>query len=280
MFMKQIAYAFVVIMVFLCILTSAEYIFPESDEYYLTNPSSNNYYYKYADLEGNIPFTTYEGFNSHLQTETHYYYSDYVDEVYGELINNDYQDEYLEPLINEIKSISGSSENQARIAISLVQHLDYDYDAYYSASDDWKYPYETLHAQKGVCSDKSILMAYMLGQLGYDVVIFEFDNENHSAIGIRTNSGYDFRDTGYAFIETTFPTIITYEPPEYMGSESGLTNPTYMIDLWDGTKTLNVKSDYNDARVMSRFDGRSQLSNAEYNQWLRMVKKYDIQIDE
>jgi len=231
----------------------------KNDECYLTGPASHNYYYKYGSLKGNIKFTTYEGFNSELKKETHSYYSDYVREIYGELENNDYQDEYLQPLINEIKSISGSSQEQAKIVISLVQHLKYDYDAYYSQTVDWQYPYETLHREKGVCGAKSVLLAYLLGKLDFDVVIFEFGNENHDAVGIKTDSGSDFWNTGYALIETTHPTIITYEPPEYTGFTGGLTHPT-------------IK----DATAFAQLDGRSRLSRAEYNQWLALVEKYDI----
>ena len=45
-------------------------------------------------------------------------------------------------------------------------------------------------------------------------VFFEFSN--HMAVGIKWSSNYDFYNTGYAFIETTRPMIITYIHDTYL----------------------------------------------------------------
>jgi len=36
-----------------------------------------------------------------------------------------------------------------------------------------------LYEDKGVCGEKSLLLAYLLRELGYGVVLFEFKPENH-----------------------------------------------------------------------------------------------------
>ena len=84
--------------------------------------------------------------------------------IYKNYIDDPELKQYLEPLVSDIKTRSSDPDDQARIAISLVQQIPYDLDAA-DALEKANYqstiphPYETLYHNKGICEDKAILLA-------------------------------------------------------------------------------------------------------------------------
>jgi hypothetical protein len=97
----------------------------------------------------------------------------------------------------------------------LRTRLDLDDDAYLElmtctvqaipyGTPRWRIePPAALLAQgRGVCSDKSVLLAAMLLHEGYDTSVWVFAREHHVAVGVR-GAGSGFRGSGYAFVETT-----------------------------------------------------------------------------
>ncbi len=128
-------------------------------------------------------------------------------------IDDPVQREFLLPLVISIQNLDKGKKDQAEIAISLVQNI------YFKASnktvifadmelDYQRYPYEALYEEEGVCSEKSDLLAFLLKELGFEVVIFHFAEENHEAVGIKCNEG-DFQNSGYCYIETTTDQDVT-----------------------------------------------------------------------
>jgi hypothetical protein len=213
----------------------------------------------------------------YFSKKSHSYYSDADREVILPLLENDYQNDHLQPLIDQIKKKSNRPDDQAKIAVSIVQHIPYDWNKFYGISMDWYYPYETLHSNKGVCADKSLLLAYLLNKLGYDTVLFEFSN--HMAVGVKSSPNYDFYDTGYAFIETTRPTIITYIPDTYYGGFTISSNP-HIIHLNGGKQVLDVSTEYRDAMEMKQLEAMGLvLDQSHYAEWLRLSNYYDTQYD-
>ena len=244
---------------------------------FLQSPRSTTYPYVYQGSRRSITFTTYGGLADHFSEEGHSYYHDFEKETIGELLKNDYQDENLRQFIHQIRQQSANPDDQAKIAISLVQHIPYNWNALYSPSNDWYYPYETLHNNKGVCADKSLLLAYLLNELGYDTVLFEFSQ--HMAVGIKTSSGYDFYDTGYVFVETTRPTIPTYLPDTYYGGFTISPNPN-IIHLNGGTRSIDFNKEYRDAVAMKQLESKGQvLDQMNYYEWQRISSYYDLQYD-
>ena len=243
---------------------------------YKTSPLSNAYPY-YGNGQRSISFTTYGGLAEYFSKEDHSYRYDPTKEVFLELLENEHQDEYLTPLLDSIIGAAATSDGQAKVAISLVQHIPYDWDKFYGTTMDWYYPYETLHNNKGVCADKSLLMAYLLNKLGYDTVLFEFSD--HMAVGVKCDPNYDFYNTGYAFIETTRPTIITYIPDTYFGGFQVTSNPN-IIHLNGGNKRLDVSSEYADAaEYKNLLSMGTVLDQYHYQRWQSLSTKYDIQYD-
>jgi hypothetical protein len=242
---------------------------------YKTNPNYRTFYYVSDGSKYSLSTTLYGGLSDYFSKEDHSYHYDMDQETIMELLENPVQDENIKPLIEQIKN--HPVNEQPRIAISLVQHIPYNWEKYNNPSNvDWYYPYETLYNNKGVCADKSLLLAYLLNELGYDTVLFEFSN--HMAVGIKTTSNrYSFYNTEYAFIESTQPVIITYIPPTYVGGFQITPNP-HIIHLKGGTKSLDVGEEYRDAIRMKQLDSMGNvLDQNSYNEWSILTTKYDLQ---
>jgi hypothetical protein len=174
--------------------------------------------------------------------------------------------------IDMIRKRSSTSDDQAKIAISLVQRIPYNTNRYDRTATDWYYPYETLHNNKGSAADKAILLAYILNELGFDTVLFEFPN--HLAVGVKSSSRHSFYGTGYAFIEATRPTIITYEPDT--GGFTISQNPR-IIHLSGGKRVLDVSVEYGDATRMKQLEEMGGNLNQSYRAELsRISDKYDL----
>jgi hypothetical protein len=137
-------------------------------------------------------------------------------------------------------------------------------------------PYEVLYENKGVCSEKSLLMVYLLRELGYGVVLYEFSSQNHMAVGIKSPVQYSYKNLGYAFIESTSPTIPTDSQGDYIGAGK-LTSTPQIIQISDGSSFSSISEEYQDSITFNQFgnDGGT-LSPEKYRQWEMLVWKYGI----
>jgi hypothetical protein len=96
------------------------------------------------------------------------------------------------------------------------------------------------------------------------------------AVGVKSASRYSFYDTGYAYIETTRPTIITYEPDPGYGGFSISQNPR-VIHLSGGKKALDVSTEYGDARRLKQLEHMGGNLNQSYQAELSKISdKYDL----
>jgi ADP-ribose pyrophosphatase YjhB (NUDIX family) len=237
-----------------------------------------------------INFTVYGGVNEYLNelSRSISYYPwepeptkrDFV----MQFLNDEIQSNYLTDLVQEIREETGNKEDQARIAISLVQQIPYDWEVitYYSIEN--RYPYEVLYDNTGVCEEKSRLLAFLLRELGFDVVLFSFESENHMAVGIMCPVQYSYKNTGYCFIETTRPTIITFSQGEYVGAGK-LTSAPEMFHICDGFSFDSLSEEYNDAQEWFRLINLASstggiLEQTDYNKWQSLVIKYGIEISD
>ncbi|MFW6151319.1 MAG: hypothetical protein ACOC6A_07265, partial [Chloroflexota bacterium] len=90
---------------------------------------------------------------------------------------------------------------------AFVQHLAYTYDIDSTGFDDYpRYPLETLVDEGGDCEDTSILLAEILYNLGYDVVLLRLPA--HVAVGVAADEKfcgtyYEQHGTRYFYLEST-----------------------------------------------------------------------------
>lgn len=137
-------------------------------------------------------------------------------------INEEQQRELLLPLVTKIQNLAKKKEDQARIAVSLVQNIPYggsDKNIVIRSNpiNYSRYPYEVLYDKKGVCEGKSELLAFLLNEIGYGVSLFYYPLENHELVGIQCPIKYSLNGTGYCFTETTGPSIISNSQEYYLG---------------------------------------------------------------
>ncbi|MDD4819043.1 MAG: hypothetical protein PHH27_02610 [Candidatus Colwellbacteria bacterium] len=182
----------------------------------------------------------------------------YLDQVYSDSLYNDYKntnkflqypasnppqnlresyynifltlksgDDSIDKLVNDLRSLAikeGFSENElVEFSMALVQYIPYDNSK--NLSSPQNFPYETLYKNSGVCSDKSFLALLILRKLGYGAVIFDYPDDNHSAVAVAC-SGQSSYNSGYCFIETTnyFPVGVFPSSLSSGQAESGQVN--------------------------------------------------------
>lgn len=183
----------------------------------------------------------------------------------------------LQPLVDWIKKQNKKPDSRARIAASLVQNIPYDYDKFNNGGESngrghgVRYPYEVLYDNKGICGEKSFLIAFLLKELGFGTAIFYLNENgvNHQVAGVKCPAQYDFKDSGYCFIEATSRRMITYT-----GSYDDQNNPT-VVPLADG-RTFNPKNDWKDAQTWRRLIEEGTSSSKNYKKYKKLVKKYGI----
>lgn len=255
---------------------------------FMSDPKTLDYSYVLRGIHGHIPYTVYGGLNDYLKGLPRYiaYRAGTKQPTDKDFImrnlNNEDQKQLLDPLIDEIKSITPNKDDQARIAVSLVQNINYDKASLTSGIMTNKYPYEVLYTGCGVCEEKSELLTYLLRGLGYEVVIFTFNAENHAAVGIKCPQHYSYWDIGYCFVESDKPSIITDSSGEYVGVgnvEVGkLTSMPNVIKICDGISFDSVSEEYNDAITYENIigNGSTILSQSDYKKWRWLTSKYGI----
>jgi hypothetical protein len=195
--------------------------------------------------------------------------------IYLRYINEKTEKSEIKKLSEVIQQITSEKDDQARIAISIVQNIPYDYDQLYNGGI-WRYPYEVLYYNKGICSQKSMLLVCILRELGFGCALLNFENQSHEAVGIHAPSQYTYTNE-YAFVETTAPSIITDWHGTYSGGISLPYTPSQTIIVNSGLSMDSIGEEYNDAQVYRKLIGKGPvLDISDYNQWLSLCKKYGI----
>jgi hypothetical protein len=195
---------------------------------------------------------------------------------YRAIINEPLQKEGIDDVVAMIRNQVEGPDNQLRVATSFVQTIPYPSTSSEFSNGRVRYPYETMIDQVGDCDDKSLLLASILQELGYGVALFRFSTEHHMAVGVRCPMEYDFRDTGYAFIETTNPSIITDDQGIY-GDGITLASKPEITVVSEGNSFTTVYEEYRDAETWHQLMDRGPgLSPTDYRRWSILADKYGI----
>ena len=129
---------------------------------------------------------------------------------------------------------------------------------------------------------KILLLAYLLRELGYGVVLFEFPSQNHMAVGIKSPEPYDYQNSGYAFVETARPSILTDSQENYVGVGK-LTSVPNIYAISDGISFDTISEEYRDAQSFIQIETMSKNSGGVFDQnyyymWQSLVQKYGLKI--
>ena len=253
----------------------------EENNIKLINGEKRMFDYTLKGKNSYIKFTVYPELNDHLASLDRAIWgygplpSD-EDFIFRNLDNEEQKDELLK-LVEKIKEESSNQDERARIAISLVQTIPYDWTGFRTGDLTGRYSYEVLYDDAGVCGEKSELLAFLLRELGFGVALFRYPD--HQAVGIKCSSEYDYQSSGYCFIETASPSIITDSKGDYIGL-GRLGYPENTIEISDGKELLGVKEEYEDAKLFQKLTSNPDpyLSEYEYSQWEQLIEKYGIEI--
>lgn len=225
---------------------------------YQTEPKNVTLKYILRGNEKEIKIIAYNGMVDYLsELPRTIHYSDGEEPSHEDFkltrINELNQREFLLELLTRIQNAADSREDQMRIAVSIVQNIPFGQSEKVTGLDSLfginytRYPYEVLYDNEGVCGEKSELLAFLLREMGYGVIFFYHQPENHESIGIKCPEKFSLDNTGYCFIETTGPSIITDNEIEYVGSGKLYSNPE-IIFISDGDSLRDDLYEYNDAK--------------------------------
>lgn len=165
-----------------------------------------------------------------LNTRTYEYYHNSdkrllftKDAALGKFFNTKDNDNLIKMLADKLIVLSRKNgippEKLPNFASSFVQYIPYDsikaskiLAENWSADTDLYFHYETVYLNKGVCTDKSILLVSILRYLGYGAAVLLMEQENHAAAAIYNPNDTQLNNSKFSYIETTTAAPIGYIP--------------------------------------------------------------------
>jgi len=188
------------------------------------------------------------------------------------------QKSFLMPLVVAIQNEApNSKEDQARIAISIVQNIPFKNSNKTISFGDktinyFRHPYEVIYDNEGVCGEKVELLGFLLREIGYGTAFFYHPTENHESLGIKCPMKQSLGGTGYCFVETTSPSIITESEIRYVNIGK-LSDSFQVFLLSDGISLPNKMPEYTDAKKMGRIRESLEKRNGKLNFFLYLMNK-------
>jgi hypothetical protein len=250
-----------------------------------TRVKLNDFSFTHNGIGFTITIPVYSDVKAILSDNTPYQEQE-ISKYYLEYLKSTLQRKYLDDLLEKIQGFATNQNDLARIAISLVQRIPYDtdkvtYDLKYNPFAKIRYPYEVIFDNKGICCEKSLLLAFLLKELGFGVVLFLFHDENHMAMGIKSPSEFGNYNTQYAFVETTIPSIVTDTQGTYLEStklgifRNKLKSIPSVIHLCEGNSFTGVYVEFHDAKEWNELNEKYRHEDGYYfNRRLNLIRKY------
>jgi len=160
--------------------------------------------------------------------------SDWIARSYLAMIDDPNQDGFYDSLLERLsqarREMALSDDEFADLLAVFVQSIPYET----TPDNPAKFPVETFVEKSGDCDDKSLLLAALLSREGFRTALLSFPNESHMAVGIACGDrGY--RNTGYAYIETTNLSFIGV-PPDDLADGAILRSDPVVIPVGNGSK--------------------------------------------
>ncbi len=244
---------------------------------YQTKPKEIFLEYVLLGENYSVSFVVYDGFINYISEVPRSIYYSYEDNFSRadfkiKAINEEEQRKLLMPLVIKIQNMTLNKEDQVRIAISIVQNIPFGvsnktlsfgkYEVNYS-----RYPYEVLYDMQGICGEKTDLLAFLLKEMGYGTAFFYYPLHNHEVLGVKCPIKESLAKSGYCFVETTGPSIITDDKIYYTNMGKLHSEPEiYLIS--EGESIGDKFYEYSDADKLIKI-----RDFIEENGWLGPVQK-------
>ncbi len=260
--------------------------FPKKRFHYFINGERQEVVFEFNDSSLDLPHVYYTSENT-------------LEKYLSRAINFPPHRERLLPLVDAIRKKTFNLEKQAKIAVSLVQNIPYKKKF---IDLRWRFPFEVIKENKGICGEKTGLLVFLLKELGFGTAVFDYDKRDyysrniferyilpfrcdflHANAGVKCKKEYQYEGSGYAVIETTAPKIIT----DYSWNDRRKVKPWAkrlpknfkLIPISDG-KELDVSEEYFDAqefiRVNTIAESGSNLSRKDYEIYCKLADKYGL----
>ena len=193
-------------------------------------------------------------------------------DYYRSFVNDPAQEELYNNLLDQFRAIRQehqyTDDEYAELLTVFVQSLPYDNQSEAHPDTLSRFPAETLIDGTGDCDDKSVLLAGLLSQEGYNVSLLLFIPEHHMAVGLVSDC-LQFNETGYLYVETTGLSFMGDVPERLNPSEKygtygempdimPITSVPLVVRVGSGQKKINmaaVETGYILAQK-ARIDGR------------------------
>jgi len=175
----------------------------------------------------------------------------WLQRTYLAMIHDPTQEQFYTDLIHTLRSIRDEQrlddDEYLELIAVFVQSIRYET----IGENPPKFPIETYVDSSGDCDDKSLLLAGILSREGYNVSLLSFTPESHMAVGVVCPGG-EYRQTGYAFIETTNISFVGI-PTDTLREGVPLQSDPQVIRVGNGTKTFGSCKEalYLDSVLMS-----------------------------
>lgn len=198
--------------------------------------------------------------------------NDWIEDYWPAFIDEEHQEPFYTDVLAALRqardTLGLDSDRYAELLTVFVQSLVYETDP---VDLEPKFPVETFVDGSGDCDDKTLLLAGLLAREGYDVAILMFEPEKHVALGIRS-ADLPYRNTGYAFVETTSGGFIGMVPDSLTGDLT-LTSEPRVFRIGAGSTAYTAGDD-----VRAILDGRSRAI-AEAGDLVAEIEAADAELD-
>jgi hypothetical protein len=155
-----------------------------------------------------------------------------LQDYYLSFVGDPQQGQFFASLLEEFhihqKSLNLTSDEYLEMLTTFVQSLSYE-----PHPGGSKFPIETFVDRSGDCDDKALLLAALLAREDFNVSLLYFEREHHLALGVASDAN-GFRDSGYAYVETTYPSFIGAVPERIEGTGI-LSDPPRILRIGNGT---------------------------------------------
>jgi len=256
---------------------------------YQTEPKEISLKYTLRGEEHYIPFVVYGGFANYvydIPRSIRYSSGENSSRADFKLkaINEEEQRKFLMPLVIKIQNITNDKEDQARIAISIVQNIPFGASNKTSTFGNYKinysrYPYDVLYDMQGICGEKTDLLTFILKEMGYGTAFFYYPSYNHESLGIKCPVKESLIESEYCFVETTGPSILTDDMMSYVGMGKLYSYPEFYF-VSDGIALGEDIYEYSDAdrliRIRERIEEGKQINAFSNKAYEELFKKYGL----
>jgi len=254
------------------------------------NPKEIVLPYLFNSQRREVNFTMYKGLYDYLGNASRFINYNGEEKLFRvdfkfQKINEKNQKEFLLPLVVEIQNLASDKIDQARIAISLVQNIKFgESNKLVNVTKSQtlpysRYPYEVLYEDEGICGEKSELLSFLLRELGFGTVLFYNKFENHESVGIACPVEESYWNSGYCFVETSAPSILSDDEISYAGNVKLISKPEIMF-ISDGVSLGKDLQEYKDAKefgeIRQKIEEGKKLSSSESRKLDELNKRYGL----